>query len=132
MFLKKNILVIAYDKEISSYDYFNKFDYYEITFAEDYEDFKELFKKQSFDICLVNIDNHEERNFIIFYILHLKENQKILQVYENNANCFFYEACKMCEKYNIKSLSSPTKDKINDFLDSFEIRDCEFMQLRIS
>lgn len=130
MFLKKKILVIAYDKEITSYDYLSNFDYYDITFAEDYEDFKELFKRENYNICLVNINNHEERNFIIFYILHLKENQKILQVYENKANCFFYEACKMCEKFNIKSLASPTNDKINDFLESFEIRDCEFIQFK--
>jgi hypothetical protein len=127
----KKIMIVDYDKNISSYDFLDKLITYKIDYTNSYTDFKLKFENEKYDLCILSIENNIERDFILYDILALDKSQNILQLVWPDSQCFFDKDCKNCEKYNIKSIFCDKKEKIIEYITNFETSICEFTKLNI-
>ena len=117
----KDILLIEYNKSDeglkSKLEGLKK---YVLTIVNDYDSFLDEFNKKKYDICLINIKNKKERDFVIYYICHQEANQKILTCDKNPKNCYFQKNCELCKKYKIKTFKSYSNTKYIEFcIDNF-------------
>lgn len=125
----KKILVVDYDNYIPSYDFLDELTTYETDFTYTYTDFKLKYENDNYDLCIISIEDKIEKDFIVYDILALDKFQNILQLVKSDSQCFFDKDCNNCEKYNIKSVFFNEKEKIIEFIKSFETSKCEFSPL---
>ncbi len=125
----KKVLVVDYDKSISSYDFLNKLVDYKINYANSYTDFKLKFENEKYDLCVFSIEDNIERDLILYDILALDKSQNILQLINSESQCFFDKDCKNCGKYNIISIFNSSKEKVVEHITNFETLKCELKKL---
>lgn len=99
--IKKRLLVIQYDLNSSLFDYLKNFPEYIVDKVCSYEELKKT--ALNYDVCTININEDEERDFAVYYILQKNKSQKILQVFEESVHCFFNCKCHI-EDIKIKKL----------------------------
>lgn len=125
----KKVLLIDYGKDDSLYKYLDSLDCYNLTRARNYNDFKNNFENKIYDLCFIDIDDINEYKFILHFIIHSKENQRVLQIYKDDISCLFEKQCNICEKYNVKTIKYTSKEKVHKYLYNYDSSKCEFIHL---
>jgi len=125
--MNKRVLLIDYKSNLNSR---LSDEFYQpivtITKVSTYDECLERFECQSYDLCLVNIEDQNERDFVIYYLSN-KYNQKIAYFCNDKERCFFNNNCNLCKNFNIKSISK--EESILDLIlfgKNIESDDCNF------
>jgi len=126
--MSKNILLINYnkcDKEL----YLKVFQMrkYNLTVVNDYKTFINIYKKERFDLALVNIKDKYEHDAVIYFMYQQNCNQKVLTCMTLASDCFFKQNCTLCKQYNIKPfLAYSSKEHVQYCIDNFDLYKCKF------
>ena len=118
--------MIDYDKDDLLFKYLDSHLCYNITRVENYADFKYHFNNSDFDFCFIDINDVNESKFILHFIIHSKQKQRVLQVHKDDISCLFDKQCDLCKKYNVKNIDFTSREKIHKYLSNYDSLDCEF------
>lgn len=128
--IRLNILLIDYGKESSIKSYLKKFKYFNINHIKNFTKLKSIYQSKLYDICIVDIDDKKERDFVVNFMLEMDKKQKILQVLERKKDCLFDGDCSKCKKFNIKTIFKSSKSRMHNAIYKFDFFRCGFKQLK--
>ena len=125
--MSKNIILVNYNKcDKDLYSKLSALKKYNLTIVYDYKAFTNAYDNTSYDLCLVNIKDKNEHNFVVYYMSHQKKNQKILSLKKSMKKCFFNNECSLCNNYKVKVLPAHSNSQyLQSCIDDFDLYKCK-------
>jgi CRP-like cAMP-binding protein len=103
---------------------------YQITITDYLHGLKLIENGDRFDICVYFVDpaNPKYRDKIYNTLTQINQNQKIIEVQNEDSQCLFDYSCQECLSRNILTLKEPLKiDNLIDYIDNFDQTICQVL-----